>query len=45
MFLSYLTTLSVSRQCSVNDRMVNECGAAGGVGFDRGTYVLKENMS
>jgi hypothetical protein len=32
----YLTTLSVSRLCSVDGRMINECGAVGGMRIGRG---------
>jgi hypothetical protein len=31
----YVTTLSVSRLCSVSDRMINEYGAVGGMGVSR----------
>jgi hypothetical protein len=34
--VSYLTTLSVSRLYSVDNRMINECGTVGGMRIDRG---------
>jgi hypothetical protein len=36
--------LSVSRLYSVNDGMINECGAVDGMRIDRETKVLSENL-
>jgi hypothetical protein len=36
LYLCYLTTLSVLRLNSVSDRMINECGAVGGIRIGRG---------
>jgi hypothetical protein len=39
----YLTTLSISRLYSLDDRMNNECGAIGGMKIAGKTKVLGEN--
>jgi hypothetical protein len=38
------TTVSVLSLCSVDDKMINECGACGGVSIGKGTEVLGEIM-
>jgi hypothetical protein len=34
--VGYLTTLSILRLYSIDDRMINKCGAVGGMGVGRG---------
>jgi hypothetical protein len=37
--------LSISIPCTVDDRMINECGTVDGMGTGRRDQVLRENLS
>jgi hypothetical protein len=38
--IGYLRMLSVSALCSVDDRMINECGAVDGMNIGRGNRYV-----
>jgi hypothetical protein len=40
-----LSTLPVSRLYSADDRMINECGAVGGMGVGKGNRNTGENLT
>jgi hypothetical protein len=44
-FVAYLTTLSVLRLYSVDDRMVNEYGAVGGLKVGRGNRITRRKAA
>jgi hypothetical protein len=48
-FVGYITVLSVSRLFIyiyiLDDRMINECGAVGGMRIGRGIEVLGEHLT
>jgi hypothetical protein len=41
----YLTTLSVAKLYSVDDRIINECGAVGGMRIGRGNGSTRRKLS